>query len=327
MKWWVRQAVDSSLLTKGSSWRFNKDRMADLITDKRIWFGKNGDSKPRLKRFRSEVRNRIPPQTLWGFEQVGHTDEGTKELAELLGGTESPVQSPKPSRLVRRIVELSAGLDAIVLDFFAGSGTTAQAILDSNKQDGGNRKFILVQLPELTMRDDYPTIAEITKERVRRVIKNLNDGRADKLDLEGNCKQDLGFRTFKLAESNFNPWDADIKHDGETLEKQLELHVEHIRDGRSENDILYEILLKSGFRLTTTVETLTLEGKTVYSVSEGAMLVCLERELTLKLIRAIAAKKPERVVCLDQGFEGNDQLKTNAVQTFKTKGVTSFRTI
>lgn len=103
--------------------------------------------------------------------------------------------------------------------------------------------------------------------------------------------------------------------------------MDHIREGRSPHDILYEILLKSGFPLPTQVETLTLEEKTVYSVAEGVLLVCLERELTLDLIRAMAEKKPERVVCLDQGFEGNDQLKTNAVQTFRTKGVTSFKTV
>jgi adenine-specific DNA-methyltransferase len=104
-------------------------------------------------------------------------------------------------------------------------------------------------------------------------------------------------------------------------------HIDHIRDGRSAEDILYEVLLKSGFPLTTPVETLALAGKTVYSVAGGAPLVCLERKLTLELIRAMADARPERVVCLDEGFAGNDQLKANAVQTFKTKGVASFKTV
>ncbi len=117
-----------------------------------------------------------------------------------------------------------------------------------------------------------------------------------------------------------------MAHETSALEEQLELHVDHIRQGRTPEDLLYEILLKSGFELTTPVEALQLAGTTVHSVAGGALLVCLERELTLDLIRAIAQKKPERVVCLDEGFAGNDQLKANAVQIFKTQGVTSFRT-
>ena len=111
------------------------------------------------------------------------------------------------------------------------------------------------------------------------------------------------------------------------MERQLELHVEHIRGGRTDDDILYELLLKSGYALTAPVEKQTLAGKTVYDVAGGLFIICLERELTLDLIRAIAERKPERVVLLDEGFAGNDQLKANAVQTFKTKGVTSFKTV
>lgn len=209
----------------------------------------------------------------------------------------------------------------------AGSGTTAQAVLQANDEDGGNRKYVLIQLPEPTERKDFPTIAEITKERVRRVIKKLNDIDASKLDLSGGEKPDRGFRVFKLAESNFTEWDARVEHEAEALEKQLELHIDHIRPGRSDDDILYELLLKSGFPLTTPVEKKTLAGKTVYSVADGAFVICLELALTLELIRAIADARPERVVCLDAGFAGNDQLKANAVQTFRTKGVTSFKTV
>jgi adenine-specific DNA-methyltransferase len=111
------------------------------------------------------------------------------------------------------------------------------------------------------------------------------------------------------------------------LGRQLELHVDHIRDGRTAQDLLYEILLKSGFPLTTPVETLTLAGKKVQSVASGALFICLERALNLEVVRAMAEQKPERVVCLDEGFAGNDQLKANAVQIFKTRGVTSFKTV
>lgn len=234
---------------------------------------------------------------------------------------------PKPTYLLRKVIEGAADENDLVLDFFAGSGTTAHALLDLNEQDGGNRKFILVQLPEPTEHKDYPTIADITKERVRRVIKKLNEEDSGKLDLEGAKAQDRGFKVFKLAESNLKPWNADVPHDAPLLEKQLDLHVDHIREGRTADDLLYELLLKSGYPLTAPIEVLQLAGKQVHSVSGGLFFICLERELTLELIRAMADKKPERVVCLDEGFAGNDQLKANAVQIFKTKGVTSFKTV
>jgi adenine-specific DNA-methyltransferase len=232
---------------------------------------------------------------------------------------------------MRLLMDICTDSDSIILDFFAGSGTTAHAALVLNKEDSGKRKFVLVQLPEPFAADTeaakagYSTIAEITKERVRRVILKLNDADAGKLPL--GVPQDRGFRVFKLAQSNFKPWNAQIPPDAVALTQQLELHIEHVREGRNPDDILYEILLKSGFPLTTPVETLTLEGKQVFSVAGGALLVCLEPELTMEVIRAMAAKKPERVVCLDAGFAGNDQLKANAVQIFRTQGIPSFKTV
>jgi adenine-specific DNA-methyltransferase len=132
---------------------------------------------------------------------------------------------------------------------------------------------------------------------------------------------------FKLADSNLKPWNAEAPQEVGSLERQLDLHVDHIREGRTADDLLYELLLKSGYPLTAPVEVLQLAGKQVHCVAGGVFFVCLERELTLELIRAMADKKPERVVCLDEGFAGNDQLKANAVQIFKTKGVTSFKTV
>ena len=161
---------------------------------------------------------------------------------------------------------------------------------------------------------------------MRRVIQKLNDEDASKLDLDGASTQDRGFRVFKLAESNFKPWNAEAPHDVQTLERQLELHVDHVREGRTAEDILYEILLKSGFALTAPVERLVLADKTVYTVAENVLFVCLEGTLTLELLRAMAARKPERVVCLDESFAGNDQLKANAVQLFKSRGAV-FKTV
>jgi adenine-specific DNA-methyltransferase len=248
-------------------------------------------------------------------------------LEELFG--EKILGFPKPKNLISLLsAQATTGaMSDLILDFFAGSGTTAHAVLDLNKQDGGNRKFILVQLPEPTGRQDYPTIADICKERVRRVIHKLNEEDEGKLNVDGVKQEDRGFRVFKLAESNFRLWNAYLPHDATALEQQLELHVEHIRAGRTTPDLFYEILLKSGFPLTTPVELLQLAGKTIHAVAGGALFICLERVLTMELIRGMAESKPERVVCLDEGFAGNDQLKANAAQIFKTKGVSSFKTV
>jgi len=160
------------------------------------------------------------------------TDIGRRTFKALLPDVN--YDYPKPTGLLQRCLHLGLpDRSGLVLDFFAGSGTTAHTVLDLNRQDGGTRKFILVQLPDPTGRKDYPTIAEITKERVRRVIKKFNDEDISKLELDGIHKQDRGFRVFKLTESNFQTWNTNVPQ-GElaVLEKQLEMHVDHIRDGR-----------------------------------------------------------------------------------------------
>ncbi len=316
---------------KGTYWRFSKERFFELDKDNRIWWGNTGDNVPRLKRFLSEVKSGVVPQTLWLHTDVGHTQEAKTELIEYVNfeNTENVLNSVKPTRLIRKIIQISTQRDTndIVLDFFSGSAPTAHAILLQNNEDSGNRKFILVQLPEpLNIPEKYvKTIADLGKSRVQSVIKKINNADAGQLQL--GAPQDRGFRVFKLAQSNFKPWNAQLRQDVSNLEQQLELHIEHIREERSQDDILYEILLKSGFQLTTPVEMLTLEGKQVYSVAGSALLICLEPELTMEVIRAMAAQKPERVVCLDAGFAGNDQLKANAVQIFKTQGIPSFKTV
>ena len=253
------------------------------------------------------------------------SEQGTMELGQL--GLAEFFDHPKPLGLLTKCIRVCTGPEDTVLDFFAGSGTTAHAVLKLNRQDGSARRFILSQLPELTSFKEYPTIADITKERVRRTIKQLDQATAEGLKLDTRPAQDRGFRVFKLAQSNFTEWDAGLDHNPEILKQQLDLHIDHIRDGRSAEDILYELLLKSGFSLTTPVEKKMVADRIVYSVADGALVICLEHDLTLDLIRAVAAMKPERVVCLDEGFADNDQLKTNAVQIFRTKGVTSFKTV
>ena len=256
---------------------------------------------------------------------VGFTSR--RGTAELEGIFEKKILDfPKPLELIKQFVMAGSKENDIVLDFFAGSGTTAHAVLDINNQAGSDRKFILIQLPELTERADFKTIADIGKERIRRVIKKLKDRKIENFDFRGK-NADLGFKVFKLTRSNFRVWEGTVEPQKEVVEKQLEMHVDHINPKSSQDDILFELLLKAGFELTTKIDKVSMAGKTVYSVEGGLMLICLEKELTKEVIKAMAEKGPNRVICLDQGFVGNDQLKTNTVQIMKSKGVEDFRTV
>ena len=258
------------------------------------------------------------------------TTTGQASLEKL--GLEDVFDTPKPVELVSLFAASATDPSALILDFFAGSGTTAQAVLEMNEEDGGNRKFILVQLPEVVDEDSaaakagFRNIAEITKERVRRVIKKLDGGTKDGLGLDGKKNLDRGFKVYALDRSNFVPWDATAATDAASLEKQLELTVDNVLHDRSDADLLAEILLKTGFPLDTAITKVTIAGTTVYQVADPGFLVCLAETVTAPLIKAIAAAKPHRVVILDAAFGGNDALKTNAVQAFKDQGVEMFRT-
>ena len=297
-----------------NGWRWSEPTLKEKLESGEIVFSE--DESKIIRKIYLAHQNGRTPENLWLSEFAGTTRQANAEIKDLFG--DSSFDTPKPVLLINRMLSLVSTEEnskGIILDFFAGSGTTAHAVLDLNKQDGGNRKFILVQLPEPTGRADYPTISEITKERVRRVIKKLNDE-------DGNEKnQDRGFRVFKLAESNFTPWDGSIGQSPEALSHQIEMHIEHIRQGRTDQDILYEILLKSGFPLSIPVETIQVDGKTVYSIHDGIMLVCLDRNLSMPLVQAIVDRLPERVVFLDEGFAGNDALKVNAKEACKLKNI------
>ena len=255
--------------------------------------------------------------------------EGSHELGKL----DIPFDYPKPSGLIKFLADISkVGEGDIVLDFFAGSGSTAQAILDANASDGKNRKFVLVQLQEPCeeaseeFKAGFRTISDITKERVRRVIAQLEKKTSAGLFDTGSRP---GFRVFKLQTSNFIPWDGTASNDADQLAKQLRLGIDHTRADRTPEDLLFEVLLKSWGEpaLSLKVGEETIEGVRVFSIAEGAFLVCLEEKVTLEFIRALAARKPDRVVMRESAFAGNDQLKTNAVQTFKSQGVTSFKVV
>ena len=324
-----------------NAWKYEYKVYEKHVKENRLYWGKEGNNTyPRLKKFLSEMDGGMVPVDFWNRNDTGTTDEGSKELEKLLGG--KFFDFPKPHSLVKRAIKLTNDENAICLDFFAGSCPSAQAVLELNKEDGGNRKFIMVQLPEPTdekseaYKAGYKTIADIGKERIRRVIQNIQAEQEEKQkqkageldfgqeEVTGN-KQDLGFKVFKLDRSNFKIWDGEVEK--KPIEEQLQLNIHRIDPSSSEEDLLYEILLKSGFQPTVPVTKINLAGKTVFSVAEDALLICIEKDLTKEVIKAVAEKQPIRAVFLDDGFKGNDQLKTNAVQIMKSHDVKEFKTV
>ncbi|MBK9189930.1 MAG: site-specific DNA-methyltransferase [Phycisphaerales bacterium] len=319
---------------EGRSWGLAEATFDELRADNRIWFGATGDSVPRIKKFLDESDGQVAP-SFWSIDDVGSNDEASAVLTELMG-VPKLFDTPKPPRLIRRMLELAttSGGEDIVLDFFAGSATTAQAVLESNEEDGGNRRFILVQLPERcppeseAAKAGYETIAAIGRERIRRVTKQIKAKRraskAETLPLGDAPKRDmdLGFRAYSLDSSNIKPWDADF----DTLEQAVYDSVENIKADRTEQDVLTELLLKYGLDLCVPIEERKIAGKTVFSVGAGALMICLDKKITLDVVEGIAKLKDElkpeimRVVFRDSGFK-DDVVKTNAVQILKQVGL------
>lgn len=305
-------------------WRYSREKHEQVEREGRLYWGPDQSYKrPRLKRYLSEIQDGIVPSTWWPFQDVGHNDEAQKETAELIGP--KVFTTPKPIRLLKRMLEIGCSKDGLVLDFFAGSGATGQAVLQMNAADGGSRRYIMVQLPEPTGIPEFRTVADITKARMRRFKARADKSAESTLALR-TPRVDDGFRAYRLAESNFQVWDAARANNEQVLLEQLQAHIEHIRSGRSEDDLLCEILLKSGFALDARTTKLELAGASAWSIQDGALIVSLERNATLDQVRAIADAKPERVVMLDAAFAANDQLKANAAQIFKSKNI-AFKTV
>jgi adenine-specific DNA-methyltransferase len=327
-----------------NAWKYEYNTYVEHAKNNNLYWGQSGNNiYPRLKKFLSEMQAGMVPANLWNHENTGTTDQGSKILEELFGL--KIFDFPKPPSLIKRMMGIGTqpNDNEIVLDFFAGSATTAHAVMDLNNEDGGNRKFICVQIPEPTdekteaYRAGYKTIADISKERIRKVSTKLKKEQSEAVEKSKNelfeSKQmnilDLGFKVCKLQKSNFKVWDATLEKTPEVIQQKLFEHIQHISPEAQQEAILYELLLKSGFELTTHIAALTLAGKTVFSIAEGQLLICLEKEITHDCIKAMAEKGPSRVICLDEAFTGTnaDALKTNTVQIMKSKGVVNFRTI
>jgi adenine-specific DNA-methyltransferase len=249
-------------------------------------------------------------------------EDATAELRDLFG--RDVIDYPKPVGLLKYLVNAVAGRDAIVLDFFAGSGTTAHAVMELNQEDGGSRHFILVQLPELldpsiTLSDGtlLHSITDITRERVRRAAKKISANNEGKLDLD-TSKSDLGFRSLRLAPSSFHPWVDTSKGDPEKLADLLRHHSNNIINGADSQAVLFEILLKSGHVCSTSVRRVKLKGSNeTFAIDDGRLLVCLDNPVNEETLFGIIELEPEKIICLDHAFGGNDALKANFIQQIK----------
>lgn len=315
---------------EGRSWAINPDAMEALIADNRIAFGRSGTSAPKKKLFLAERLSKGDSKTPSSLLlDSGTTRDGSDEIAALFK-KKKIFSYPKPTSLIKTFLRYGSATitDAIILDFFAGSGTTAHAVMALNAEDGGNRRCISVQLPERTdekseaRKAGYETISEITRERIRRAGSkilaeeaSMLDGRAETLD--------VGFRAYKLVDTNFIKWHADASMDADKLSDLFTQMGDSTDDAARPEALLTEVLLKLGFSLTEQVENMDVADLQVFSVANGLMVAYLNEHVkpTLEQLRVIVALEPERFVILEDAFQGDDELKTNLVQECRSHGV------
>lgn len=318
---------------RGSYWRISEDKFRELDADGRIWWGEAGNNVPAPKIFLNEVMDGRVPQTLWSYQEVGHTQEAKRELLEVVSFPNSDIvfETPKPTRLLRRILQIATckESDDLVVDFFAGTGTTMDAIFQQNAEDGGRRRCILVQLPEPLKGGDaagWSSVADITKARLAGASKRQREVVATKAG-------DTGFRVFKLDTSNIRAWNPDR----DALADSLFSSLEHIEPGRSREDILYELLLKLGLDLCIPVEKREIAGKTVQNIGGGTLMACLDEQISVNdaepLALGMAAWREEdgtagdtTAVFRDSAFE-NDVAKSNLAAILEQHGIKQVRSL
>lgn len=303
----------------GYCWRFSKERFEEMRSDNRIWFGIDGNNSPVPKLFLNEVQDGVTPMTLWTFEEVGHGQEATRELRDLMEG--SVFTSPKPLRYLKRFLQIGLNKDSIILDFFSGSATTAHAAMQLNAEDGGHRKFIMVQLPEVcdekseAYKAGYKNICEIGEERIRRAGKKIKE--ESPLTTGG---LDVGFRVFRVDSSNMK----DVYYTpAKYKQEQMEMFADNIKEDRTPEDLLFQVMLDLGIPLSSKIEEMEIAGKRVFSVEEGFLIACFDSDVTEDTITRIAKWKPhylphpQYAVFRDSGM-ANDSVMTNFEQIFET---------
>lgn len=313
---------------KDSCWRWGRPKASEHIVAGSAY---ESEVVARQKRdggwniYEKSRRSTTKVKSLWA-ETPMRTEDGTREVRALFGAT--VFDHPKPLALVRRCAEIATNPDSIVLDFFAGSGTTAHAVMALNAEDGGNRRCISVQLPESTdeqseaRKAGYANIAEITRERIRRAGAKILEEESAKLD--GRAEGlDVGFRAYKLVDTNFAKWRADSSLSEEELTGLFAGMGESVDDDARPEALLTEVLLKLGFSLTEQVERVDVAGLEAFSVADGLVVAYLNEHVkpTLEQLRAMVALEPGRLVVLEDAFQGDDVLKTNLVQECRSHGV------
>jgi len=293
---------------EGRCWSMTEQEFRKLRDQGRIYFGKNDDAQPGVIRFLDEVEGYVP-WTWWPAKEVGHTDEARKEIRRALG-TQTAFDTPKPVRLLQRILEIASptGDDGIVLDFFAGSGTTLEAVLRQNAEDGGNRRCIVVQMAEPLETDnaEFSDIAQVARTRIRRAL----DGLQTSDDASPGISEDEGFRAFQLVPSNFPQWRPRTFASGEELAEQIQMFADSGTSDAEPEAIAYELLLKTGYLLTTKIERFDLIHSAVHVVNNGALILILE-PFSVDMISPLVEMQPGRVIALDSVFVGSDEAKKN----------------
>ena len=307
----------------GYCWRLDEKTFDQYVNDNKIWFGEDGNNVPRIKRFLSDVKQGITPMTIWKYTEVGHSQDAAQKLKKLFDG-KAYFDYPKSVDLIKRCLQLYTDKACYVLDFFSGSATTAHAAMQLNADDGGNRKFIMVQLPEETdekseaYKAGYKNICEIGKERIRRAgakIKEENGLTAQNLD--------TGFRVLKCDSSNmkdvyYNPNDYN-----QTLFDNL---TDNIKDDRTSEDLLFQVMLDMGILLSSRIGCSTIGGKKVYNVEDTFLIACFDNNVTDEIITTVAKMKPQYFVMRDSSM-ASDSVATNFEQIFKTYSPETIRKV
>jgi adenine-specific DNA-methyltransferase len=314
---------------KGICWRYSQEKVAELIKDNRVWFGSSGDNVPRVKRFLTEVKDGITPLTIWYHKDVGHNQSATQELRKIFEG-EQYFDTPKPVNLLERVVSISMSRNDIILDFFAGSGTTGQAVTELNQEDGGNRKYILVQLPEATdekseaYKAGYKKISDITIERNKRVVAKIEKEIAEKEEKKkgelaldesetSNTKAKRpGFKVFKLQKSHFPRVDY-APNPEKSHEENVEALKKYIRDKEAQlisafnkEELITEILLKNGFKLNYTLtkqETFTKNEILFATDGDKETLVCLDGHLAEETVDYFKKNTEQKLIVLERALD------------------------
>lgn len=300
---------------RGTYWRISEARFRELDEDNRIWWGTDGDNSPAVKRFLSEVADGRTPQTLWTYQEVGHTQDAKKTLLKYVPfeHTENVLNSVKPVELIQRILQLAGDPNDgdLVLDFFSGSGTTAHAVLKQNSEDGGNRRFIAVQIDEPlpTPERDFSSILGMSLARLRSVSTEIEASL-------GGEEHDLGYRLTRIDSSNL----ADVhRAPEETSQDLLEALEPSIKDDRTDEDLLFQVLLDWGLDLSLPIQREALKRereREIFRVDDDALVACFSEEVSADVVTHIAKLQPLRAVFRDSSFS-SDADRINAEQIFR----------